>query len=322
MDLTPNEDQQQILDAVGALLKRHAGHQRNMELARNDAYDTELESKLADAGFLDVATGEETGPLEAALIAYEIARAAGTVSYGASALVAPMLLGERPDGPIALARSKPGLPIRFGPHARCVLVDAGDEALRLEADPSEWEDVDNDKAGYPLARLTKSVLDRGEPLGPGSGETLRNWWRVTLATEAAATMRGALDTTVNYLRERVQFGRPIGSFQAVQHRLAECTVLAEGARWLALYAAHHGAPATQAATAAAYASSAAYRVFTETHQLHGAIGFTREYHLHVWSLRLPALRQELGGPAAHQRAIAELRFNRDEVRRRMDALPV
>lgn len=322
MDLTPTEQQQQIIDAVRVLLERSAGYQRNMALGAEDGYDFELEEKLADAGFMDVASGDETGPLEAAIIAYEVALAAGTVSYGASAMVAPMVLGERPSGPVALARNKPGLPVRYGPHARTVLIDGGEEALRLEVTPNDWDDVDNDRAGYPLARLPDGVLSRAESLGPGSGATLRNWWRVALAIEAAATMKGATDTTVKYVGERVQFGRPIGSFQAVQHRLAECTVLAEGARWLGLHAAYQGAPATDAATAASYASSAAYRVFTESHQLHGAIGFTREYHLHVWSLRLPALRQELGGPAAHQRAVTELRFNADEVQRRVDAYAV
>jgi hypothetical protein len=63
-----------------------------------------------------------------------------------------------------------------------------------------------------------------------------------------------------------------------------------------------------AATAAAYCLDTAGLVFTETHQLSGAIGFTREHDLHVWSMRLMALRVELGGVAAHRRAIAEARW--------------
>ena len=60
-----------------------------------------------------------------------------------------------------------------------------------------------------------------------------------------------------HLKQRRQFGRPIGSFQGVQRRLAELAVLVEGSRWLAYEAAHHGAPPEQAATAAAYSLSAA-----------------------------------------------------------------
>ena len=110
------------------------------------------------------------------------------------------------------------------------------------------------------------------------------------------------------MKRRRQFGRAIGSFQAVQHRLAECFVWAEGARWLTLEAAWAGAPAEAAATAAAHALAAAGRVFDETHQLSGAMGYTREHDLHVFSMRLPALRLELGGLAAQRRAVAAARW--------------
>jgi alkylation response protein AidB-like acyl-CoA dehydrogenase len=117
-------------------------------------------------------------------------------------------------------------------------------------------------------------------------------------------MRAALDVTLDYVKQRRQFGRAIGSFQALQHRLAECHVLAEGTRWLALEAAWQGACPEVAAGAAAYAAAAAARVFAETHQLSGAIGFTREHDLHVFSMRLVALGLELGGLAEHRRAAA------------------
>jgi alkylation response protein AidB-like acyl-CoA dehydrogenase len=94
----------------------------------------------------------------------------------------------------------------------------------------------------------------------------------------------------------------------VQHRLAACAVQVEGARWLALEAVAHGAPAEASAVAAAYAAAAARRVFAETHQLSGAIGYTREHPLHVFSMRLQTLRLELGGAAAHARAAAQARW--------------
>ena len=158
------------------------------------------------------------------------------------------------------------------------------------------------------ARPTPPALRRGDALGPGSGMRLANLWRVALAAEAVGAMRAALAITVEYAKRRRQFGRAIGSFQAVQHRLAECFVWAEGARWLALEAAWAGAPAEAAATAAAHALAAAGRVFDETHQLSGAMGYTREHDLHVFSMRLPALRLELGGVAAQRRAVAEARW--------------
>jgi alkylation response protein AidB-like acyl-CoA dehydrogenase len=94
----------------------------------------------------------------------------------------------------------------------------------------------------------------------------------------------------------------------VQHRLAECAIQIEASRWLVREAAHHGAPAEAVAAAAGFAISSAERVFAETHQLSGAIGFTREHDLHVWSMRLQALRLELGGVRGHRRALAVARW--------------
>jgi alkylation response protein AidB-like acyl-CoA dehydrogenase len=101
------------------------------------------------------------------------------------------------------------------------------------------------------------------------------------------------------VKERRQFGRPLGAFQALQHRLAECTVLALGARWIALEAAFLRADAARAELAATQAAVAAKRVFREAHQLHGAMGLTREHDLFLWSTRLPALGVEV---AAIERA--------------------
>ncbi len=140
--------------------------------------------------------------------------------------------------------------------------------------------------------------------------TLRAWWRVALAAEAVGTMAAALDVTVDYVKKRRQFGRAIGSFQAVQHRLAECAVLVEGSRWLAFEAAALDAGEEAAAIAAAHASDAAARVFADTHQLSGAMGFTREHDLHVFSMRLQVLRLELGGAPAHRLAAARARWVR------------
>ena len=110
------------------------------------------------------------------------------------------------------------------------------------------------------------------------------------------------------MKRRRQFGRAIGSFQAVQHRLAQCAVHVEGSRWLVYEAASQNAPDEATAAAAAHAAAAANLVFSDTHQFTGAMGFTREHDLHVWSMRLQVLRLEAGGAAAHRRAVAEARW--------------
>ena len=117
-------------------------------------------------------------------------------------------------------------------------------------------------------------------------------------------MIGAVDVARAHVTARTQFGRPIGSLQAVQHRLAEAHVQAQGSMWLARRAAWDLGSDRQAALAAAYAAAAAGPVFDAVHQMVGAIGFTTEFDLHLWSLRLPVLAAELGGPRAHAAAAA------------------
>jgi hypothetical protein len=197
-------------------------------------------------------------------------------------------------------------PIRFGAHARTLLISDGDEARIVDVAAASPALVKSN-FGYPMGRL-EIPAGEGESLGPGSGPKLRNCWRLALAAEAVGAMGAALDVTIDYVERRRQFGRAIGSFQAVQHRLAQCAVAKEGSRWLTYEAAHHGAPAERAATAAAHATASARLVFNETHQFTGAMGFTREHDLHVWSMRLWALRLELAGAAGQRRALARARW--------------
>jgi len=307
LDFELSDDQRAILEAVEALLAQRAGAARAIALERKGGCDLELEAALADAGFLEVAIGEETGLLEAVLVVEAVTRAAGVVSIGASALVAPGVAGALLPGPVALALQGCREPVRFAPQARTLLLDAGDEARLIPLVPGASARAIRSNFMLPLGRFES--LPEGESLGPGSGERLRRFWRLALAAECVGAMRAALDETVAFVKRRRQFGRAIGSFQAVQHRLAECAVLIEGSRWLALEAAAHGAQAEAVALAAAHAGSAANRVFAETHQLSGAMGFTREHDLHVWTMRLQVLRRELGGTTEHRRAAARARWH-------------
>jgi alkylation response protein AidB-like acyl-CoA dehydrogenase len=306
VDLDLNEDQQAVLEAVGQLLAQHAGAERAIELNRKQDYDGALDAALVEAGFTEIALSDEAGALEAALLVEAVARAGGVVTIGAQVLVVPALLSRGVPGPVALTSVDHRGPVRFAAHAKTLLVDAGDEARLLALEPGEATPVKSNFM-FPMGRV-RVDLGRGESLGLGSGAKLRAWWRLALAAEMAGTMGAALDVTVEYVKRRRQFGRAIGSFQAVQHRLAQCAVLVEGTRWLVYEAAYRGAPEEAAATAAAHASMAANRIFAETHQLTGAMGFTREHDLHVWSMRLQALRLEAGGVAGHRVAAAAARW--------------
>jgi alkylation response protein AidB-like acyl-CoA dehydrogenase len=306
VDFELDDDQREIVQAVESLLAQHAGPARAIELDAKRETDGELEAALAEAGFLDVALAEGAGPLEAALVVEAVARAGGVVSIGASALVAPALVGRSLPGPVAIARAGDAGPVRFGAHARTLLVDDGETARIAALEPGDAEPVASNFM-FPMGRV-RLPPGRGERLPAGSGELLRRWWRLAIAAESVGAMRAALDVTLAYTRRRRQFGRAIASFQAVQHRLAQCAVMVEGSRWLVYEAAAAGAPAEAAATAAAHATAAAQLVFAETHQLTGAMGFTREHDLHVFSMRLAALRLEQDGAAGHRRAAARARW--------------
>ena len=306
MDFEPNEEQRAIRLAVETLLTQHAGPARAIELERDGGYDHALAAALTEADFLGASLSQETGFLEAALVVEAVAKAGGVVSAAAETLVAPAVVGRSLDGPVAIGSLGEEVPIRFGGHAHTLLVDAGEEVQVVTVEPG-WREPVRSNFMTPLGRI-RVPEGAGDSLGDGSGATLRRWWRLAIALECLGALEGALDVTVEYVKRRRQFGRAIGSFQAIQHRLAQCAVQVEATRWLCYEAAADGAPEEASAIAAAYATDTAHHVFRETHQLTGAMGYTREHDLHVYSMRLEALRVELGGTAAHRRAITQSRW--------------
>jgi alkylation response protein AidB-like acyl-CoA dehydrogenase len=304
MDFELNEDQHAILEAVNRLLEQQAGPARAIQLFNEQGYDHALDQSLFESGFMGIR--HEVGALEAALVVEAIARQAGVCSAGAEMLVAPVLSNETIGGPIALATAETlHAPLRYGAHAKQLILLANSHAQLIILKPGDVEAVKSN-FGYPMGKIIRPVS--GKALGKDSAEALQRWWRLSLAIETVGTMDAALKHTVDYVKQRRQFGRAIGSFQAIQHRLSICAIQVEASRWLAREAAYHNAPAEAVANAAAFALSAADLLFTESHQMSGAIGFTREFNLHVWSMRLHTLRQELGGLSAHRKAVVEARW--------------
>ncbi|PNE37466.1 acyl-CoA dehydrogenase family protein [Streptomyces noursei] len=132
---------------------------------------------------------------------------------------------------------------------------------------------------------------------------------VALAAEQVGAAERCLELTVGYARERVQFGRPIGSFQAVKHRLADAYVQVEAARSIALgaaYAAAEGAADLPrfAAAAKSACSEAFSAVAGEMIQLHGGIGITWEHDAHRYFKRAHGSARLLGAPTEHRRRLA------------------
>jgi alkylation response protein AidB-like acyl-CoA dehydrogenase len=125
------------------------------------------------------------------------------------------------------------------------------------------------------------------------------------AAELLGIARCLLDTTVAYAKVREQFGKPIGSFQAVEHHLASVLVKIELARpvvYRAAYSCVHDDPArpVHVSMAKAQASDAALTAARAALQCHGAIGYTVEHDLHLWMKRAWALAAEWGDAAWHR----------------------
>jgi len=136
------------------------------------------------------------------------------------------------------------------------------------------------------------------------------------ALACSAQLLGAgerlLADTVTYVRQREQFGRAIGSFQAVKHQLADVRIALDFARPLIYGAALSLAPgglegraARDVSAAKAYASDAAWKAARTALQLHGAVGYTRELDLGLWILRVRALVSAWGTPAFHRARVLE-----------------
>jgi len=111
--------------------------------------------------------------------------------------------------------------------------------------------------------------------------------------------RAALDMTVAYAKQRVQYGRVIGEYQAVKHRLADAHTGLEFARPL-VFAASLSSESVDISAAKAAASDAAYRAARAALQLHGAIGYTDEYNLSVYFKKIRALHSAWGSPSFHR----------------------
>jgi alkylation response protein AidB-like acyl-CoA dehydrogenase len=134
--------------------------------------------------------------------------------------------------------------------------------------------------------------------------------RVALALEAIGVARWCLGATVEHLKTRVQFGKAIGSFQALQHRAADLAVLLESAAATASYAAwtvadSPGELPAMAPLALATCADATYRIAAETIQLHGGIGFTWEHDAHLYFKRATTTKLLLGEPHEQRRLLAE-----------------
>jgi hypothetical protein len=300
MDFTLTADQSALATALEGLVapyKEMPVNFRGFALASE-----ELEAQLAHVEFFDVAATEGLGPVAAALAVQRLAQLPFAAEVALSMLVRPHLPGRSWPRPLAIVEN--GRPGRFVARARTLILVNGDEVRLARVSLDDVEPVESLYA-YPMGRLksTQGLESATIALSHDQAADVLKWIRIATAAECAGLLQAALNSTVEHLRARKQFGRPLGSFQALRHRMAECAVLVGGVKWLALRAAA-SANVADAALAAFHAQESATRVTFELHQMFGAMGMTLEHPLHLWTYRLKALLSELGGRSGQARAVA------------------
>lgn len=209
--------------------------------------------------------------------------------------------------------------VLYGDTADLLVVALGDG--RFVALPAATEGVTIERLVHldltrPMSRIrfdrvpvaAEQILGSG---GPTSLDRMLALGSIMLAAEQTGAAERCLDMTVDYAKTRVQFGRVIGSFQAVKHRLADMMVRVESAKSALYYAACAADDASSelleaASTASAYAGETFLACAGEAIQLHGGIGFTWEYDAHLYFKRARADASLLGDAAHHRERIARL----------------
>lgn len=186
-----------------------------------------------------------------------------------------------------------------------VVASFGDEIGVFEVDPAHA--VRTHTPTMDLTRRLATVTFRQAPAARIGGDATaaltgaRDAACVALSAEQVGAAERILELTVEYTKMRVQFGRPIGSFQALKHRMADLHVLVESAR-SASYAAVSGV--VEPTVAKAYCSEAFFAVAAEAIQLHGGIAITWEHDAHLYFKRAQGSAQLFGQPAAHLARLA------------------
>ena len=346
MDFAFTDEQRMIAETAQAFFTENATSERTRAAMAADGIDHPLwqafcqDLGLAGIGIPEAAGGAGLGLVELAIIAEAAgAQVAALPMFGSLALVAqaiaaggsetqraawlPALLsgetiaahvaaddlvaeGGRLTGSCAF--------VAHGAAAQLLLVSgaAGSWLVRADAPGVTITAQTTMDQTRPYARVTLAGAE-GEPLADprAASKAANQAGLVVLAAEGLGLAQAALDRTVAYARDRVQFGRAIGSFQAYKHRLADMMVEIEQARSAVYWAACAVDEGSEEASLALHAAKCfcadtAFRCAGDMIQLHGGIGFTWEHDAHLFFKRARALETLMGKNDWHREQIAAM----------------
>jgi alkylation response protein AidB-like acyl-CoA dehydrogenase len=324
MDFGLTDDQRDIQRTAHDLLGERAKPERVREHAESARMDTELWRELCELGWPGIAISEEhggqgLGTIELSILCEELGRSLAPVPYLPSVMAASVI--EHGGSDEQQARWLPGLAsgetigalgaatdgvaelVIGGADAQVIVLVEEDGSARVvssaDADVSPLASIDPTRSA---ARV--SAGNGGELLEdgcPGLGRAL-----VAVSSELVGVCDRALAMTVEYVKDRKQFGVPVGAYQAVSHRCAQMLLETEKARSTSAFAAWTADAdpdqlAEAAAMAKACASDAGREVTASAIQAHGGIGFTWEADIH-WLYKRAQLDAALLGDAKKHRA--------------------
>jgi alkylation response protein AidB-like acyl-CoA dehydrogenase len=334
MNFDFTDDQQAIKSTARDFLAARLKPEKLRELAESGSYDDALWAEMSELGWPGIFIGEDhdgqgLGVVELVILMEELGYALAPSPFLSN--VAAGLMIQHAGSDEQRDRWLPG--IASGEKRGTVAyVENGVASLVPDADSAELVvlfDSDADTASVvaagdvqiePLETIDSTRrYSRVTPNGAGDELTGGRGPAVDAIAPIAVAVAGELvgvaqrtmEMAVEYAKDRQQFGRPIGAYQAVSHRCAQMLLETEGARSATLYAAwtaDHEPESLQlaASMAKAYASDAGWRVSASSMQVHGGIGFTWEHDLHFFLKRAKADGHLFGSAREHRERVAEL----------------
>ena len=321
------EDQHEIKRTAKDLLAARSTLEKQREAAEAGEYDLALWAELAELGWPGVAVEEAfgggglgyvelAGLLEEAGYALlngpflSTAMCAAAISVAGSDSQKEEWLGRLASGEATGAFGLDGEIVPDGASSDVVVVAAPDgSSARLltgEGTMPALQTIDPTRR-YGIA---EGEMAEGEEM-PGDAATAIDLATVLVSAELVGVCRRVLDMTVEYVKDRKQFGRPVGSFQAVQHRCAQMLLSTEGARATTYFAAWAADSDRErlpeaASLAKSAASKAGVEVTASAIQAHGGIGFTWEADVHWFFKRAELDAAFLGSSGEHDRRLTAL----------------
>ncbi len=320
MDFGFNDEQQAIRDTAREMLTKRSPLSRVREHAEARSSDEELWSEICELGWPGIAIdegngGQGLGMVELAILSEELGYACAAVPFLSNAIAGLVIAEGGSDE--QRSRWLPGIAsgeergtAALEPEQPATVVDADGAAVLIvpaaglvEPGSSRIDPLDLIDATRPYARVS---ADGGDELPV---ETGMHRGMVAIAAELVGVAQRALDMAVDYAKEREQFGRPIGAYQAVSHRCADMLWDVEEARSLTLYAAWCADDEPESLPYAAHmakarASDAGWSVTSAALQVLGGIGFTWEHDLQFLLKRARVDGELLGSARAHRDRVA------------------